>query len=107
MACKVVQASDMAAEYAAKLAVLHEESAARADTDRRKRRERYIMLADLQAQAQVCPQRMCFIYNKLCTACWGTVTALRCIESVKHSSTLSQAKTLMCKLCCANLSACI
>lgn len=51
--CKMVQAADMAAEYAAKLALLHDESAARADTDRRKRRERYIMLAELQAQAQV------------------------------------------------------
>ena len=49
----MVQAADMAAEYAAKLALLHGESAARADTDRRKRRERYIMLAELQAQAQV------------------------------------------------------
>ena len=49
----MVQAADMAAEYAAKLALLHDESAARADTDRCKRRERYIMLAELQAQAQV------------------------------------------------------
>ena len=44
----------MAGEYAAKLAALHEESAARAEADLRKRQERYVMLADLQAQAQVC-----------------------------------------------------
>ncbi|KAL3138744.1 hypothetical protein ABBQ32_005589 [Trebouxia sp. C0010 RCD-2024] len=47
------QVSDMEAEYAAKLAVLHEESAARAKGDLRKRRQRSIMLADLQAQAQM------------------------------------------------------
>lgn len=45
----------MAAEYAAKLALLHEESAARAKGDLRKRRQRSLMLADLQAQAQVFP----------------------------------------------------
>ena len=45
----------MAAEYAAKLALLHEESAARAKGDLRKRRQRYLMLAGLQAQAQVSP----------------------------------------------------
>ena len=43
----------MAAEYAMKMAVLHEESAARAEADLRKRRERYALLAKLQAQAQV------------------------------------------------------
>ena len=55
MARSVLQVSDMAAEYAAKLALLHEESAARAKGDLRKRRQRYIMLAGLQAQAQVSP----------------------------------------------------
>lgn len=44
---------DTAAEYATKLAALHEESAARAQADLRKRQERYALLADLQAQAQV------------------------------------------------------
>lgn len=43
----------MATEYAVKLAALHEESAARAAADLRKRQQRYAMLADLQAQAQV------------------------------------------------------
>lgn len=57
----------MAAEYAAKLALLHEESAARADIDRRKRRERYIMLADLQAQAKVFPQ-FCSVHWSVCQA---------------------------------------
>ena len=49
----MVQASDMAADYAAKLALLHEESAARAEADLRKRQGRFVRLADLQAQAQV------------------------------------------------------
>ncbi|DBA83593.1 TPA: hypothetical protein ACH3X1_006163 [Trebouxia sp. C0004] len=48
------QAEGMAAEYAAKLAMLHEESAARAEGDLRKKQKRYAMLADLQSQAQVC-----------------------------------------------------
>ncbi|KAL0041859.1 hypothetical protein WJX79_006994 [Trebouxia sp. C0005] len=47
------QAEDMAAEYAAKLAMLHEESAARAEGDLRKKQKRYAMLADLQSQAQM------------------------------------------------------
>ncbi|KAL3130708.1 hypothetical protein ABBQ38_000057 [Trebouxia sp. C0009 RCD-2024] len=51
--CVISQVSDMAAEYAAKLALLHEESAARAKGDLRKRRQRSLMLADLQAQAQM------------------------------------------------------
>ena len=66
----------MAAEYAAKLALLHEESAARADTDRRKRRERYIMLADLQAQAKVFPRFRnvkCDLFVNVCKAC-GTLS---------------------------------
>ena len=50
-----MQAADLAAEYAAKLALLHEESAARAEGDERKRQQRSLMLADLQAQAQVPP----------------------------------------------------
>jgi hypothetical protein len=49
-----MQAEDMAAEYALKLAMLHEESAARAEGDLRKKQKRYAMLADLQSQAQVC-----------------------------------------------------
>ena len=49
-----MQAEDMAAEYAAKLTMLHEESAARAEGDLRKKQRRYAMLADLQSQAQVC-----------------------------------------------------
>ncbi len=49
-----MQAEDMAAEYAAKLAMLHEESAARAEGDMRKKQKRSAMLADLQSQAQVC-----------------------------------------------------
>ena len=44
----------MAAEYGSKLAALHEETAARAQTEMRKRQERYALLANLQAQAQVC-----------------------------------------------------
>lgn len=44
----------MAAEYALKLAMLHEESAARAEGDMRKKQKRSAMLADLQSQAQVC-----------------------------------------------------
>ena len=50
-----MQVTDPAAEYAAKLAHLHEESAARAEGDLHKRQQRYAMLADLQAQAQVQP----------------------------------------------------
>ena len=49
----ILQAGDMAAEYAVKLAMLHEESAARVEGDLRKRQERHAMLADLQSQAQV------------------------------------------------------
>lgn len=48
------QGAGMAAEYATKMATLHEESAARAQADMRKRQERYTLLASLQAQAQVC-----------------------------------------------------
>lgn len=47
------QGAGMAAEYATKMATLHEESAARAQADMRKRQERYTLLASLQAQAQV------------------------------------------------------
>ena len=81
----MVQATDMAAEYAAKLALLHEEGAARADTERRKRRERYIMLADLQAQAQVFSQKMCFIHQNLHSLILCLV-ALRCDRSVNYAS---------------------
>ena len=49
----MVQAADLAGEYAAKLAKLHEESAIRAEGDLRKRQQRYVMLANLQAQAEV------------------------------------------------------
>ncbi len=64
----LLQAPDMAAEYAAKLAMLHEESAARAEGDLRRRQERYVMLADLQAQAQVCVscKALCV---QLCISC--------------------------------------
>ena len=56
-ALHALQVSDMAGEYAAKLAVLHEESAARAEGDLRKRQQRYAKLSDLQAKAEVpnCP----------------------------------------------------
>lgn len=74
----------MAAEYAAKLALLHEESAARADTDRRKRRERYIMLADLQAQAQVLFHWTCFVFQMLHSL---VMVALRCDRSVNYAFT--------------------
>lgn len=50
---QLLQGGDMAAEYAMKMAALHEESAARAEADLRKRCERYALLAKLQAQAQV------------------------------------------------------
>ena len=38
----------------------------------------------------------CGLCCKFCTACWGTVAALRCDKSVGHSSTLKSSK-----LCCA------
>lgn len=74
----------MAAEYAAKLALLHEESAARADIDRRKRRERYIMLADLQAQAQVLFQWTCFVFQMFYSL---VVVAQRCDRSIDYAFT--------------------
>ena len=53
------QAGDLSAEYAAKLAALHEESAARVEGDLRKSQQRNAMLADLQSQAQVSSTRGC------------------------------------------------
>lgn len=79
----------MAAEYAAKLALLHEESAARAEIDRRKRRERYIMLADLQAQAKVFPQLHnveCGLYVKQFAQLVGTLSF---DKPVKHALTFT------------------
>ena len=64
-----MQAEDMAAEYAAKLAMLHEESAARAEGDLRKKQKRYAMLADLQCQAQVCLGYLVWAGVASCTQC--------------------------------------
>lgn len=91
----------MAAEYAAKLALLHEESAARADTDRRKRRERYIMLADLQTQAKVFPQFRnveCGLYVNIRTACGNPEFGQAC-QVCPHAPTKGFCSSLLYLTC--------
>lgn len=63
----------MAAEYGNKLAALHEETAARAQIEMRKRQERYALLVNLQAQAQVCLSQTywgCVAYPLVASQVW-------------------------------------